>query len=451
MKRTEPFAIRGVIEGFYGKPWSHEERLDMLDFMGRHGFNAYFYSPKDDPYLRDNWQAPHPADQLAHIDALIQQAKACGLHFYYCLSPGVSMEYANEAHVDLVVQKFKFMYLRGVRHFTLLFDDIPQQLMHEKDRNRFEHVADAHAQTVVQVWELLQSFGGVERFVVCPTVYNGIGREPYISYLGANIPKDIAIFWTGRFVCSPHLTDGDAIRFAEYTGHQPLYWDNYPVNDLAMIHELHLGPLMHRDPQLYLHSHGYVCNAMEHVESSKIPLITIADYLNDPEGYDPDKSYRRAIEEVVGYEDAEPFMLFADNVRSSFLNDLESPNLMDVLHDFRFQFLHGQQEVAVALLRETFEEMEESATYLLTRMKNHKLARETHAWIKKYSYWAKVGQAATKLIDAGRKGRMISAGMQLVKLKHWLRKADRMPERVCGSVMKLFAEAVLLEVKKQRI
>ena len=30
------FQIRGVIEGFYGPPWSHEDRLDMLRFEGQH-------------------------------------------------------------------------------------------------------------------------------------------------------------------------------------------------------------------------------------------------------------------------------------------------------------------------------------------------------------------------------------------------------------------------------
>jgi hyaluronoglucosaminidase len=27
------FGIRGVIEGFYGKPWTHVERIDMINFL----------------------------------------------------------------------------------------------------------------------------------------------------------------------------------------------------------------------------------------------------------------------------------------------------------------------------------------------------------------------------------------------------------------------------------
>lgn len=36
---------RGVVEGFYGNPWSHETRLSILDFMGRHKMNSYVYGP----------------------------------------------------------------------------------------------------------------------------------------------------------------------------------------------------------------------------------------------------------------------------------------------------------------------------------------------------------------------------------------------------------------------
>ena len=41
---------RGVVEGFYGEPWSHEARLSLIDFYGRFKMNYYVYGPKDDPY-----------------------------------------------------------------------------------------------------------------------------------------------------------------------------------------------------------------------------------------------------------------------------------------------------------------------------------------------------------------------------------------------------------------
>ncbi len=46
--------IRGSIEGFYGPPWSHEDRLSQLEFYGDNKLNTYIYAPKDDPYHREN-------------------------------------------------------------------------------------------------------------------------------------------------------------------------------------------------------------------------------------------------------------------------------------------------------------------------------------------------------------------------------------------------------------
>lgn len=45
--------LRGTIEGFYGSPWTHAERMDQLAFYGEVKANTYVYAPKDDPYHRD--------------------------------------------------------------------------------------------------------------------------------------------------------------------------------------------------------------------------------------------------------------------------------------------------------------------------------------------------------------------------------------------------------------
>ena len=60
------FKFRGVVEGFYGTPWSHETRLSILDHMGRYKMNSYVYGPKDDPYHNvPDWRKPYPADEAA--------------------------------------------------------------------------------------------------------------------------------------------------------------------------------------------------------------------------------------------------------------------------------------------------------------------------------------------------------------------------------------------------
>ena len=52
------FGIRGVVEGFYGVPWQHEDRLWLLERMRGWGMNTYVYAPKDDPFHLARWRVP---------------------------------------------------------------------------------------------------------------------------------------------------------------------------------------------------------------------------------------------------------------------------------------------------------------------------------------------------------------------------------------------------------
>jgi hyaluronoglucosaminidase len=193
-----------------------------------------------------------------------------------------------------------------------------------------------------------------------------------------------------------------------------------------------------------------VANAMELVESSKIALITTGRYLANPQGYDPEQAWRKAVEEIAGAQDAAAFLRFADNVRSSFLNERESPLLLDQFLRFRFQFLRGNQEAALLAVTSLFREMEMTADYLLHRMHNKKLQAEVWRWVEKYRRWAKVGQATAAMVKAGIHGHTLRAVWFLLLLKYRLRRAEKMPQRVCGSVMRLFVDSVLQEVKVKR-
>ncbi len=58
------FKMRGVIEGFYGEPWSHQNRIDLINFCGRNKMNTYWYAPKDDPYHREKWREDYPEEEI---------------------------------------------------------------------------------------------------------------------------------------------------------------------------------------------------------------------------------------------------------------------------------------------------------------------------------------------------------------------------------------------------
>ena len=72
---------RGVIEGFYGYPWSFEARVDMIRDMSDFKMNTYMYAPKDDPYHRDKWRELYPEKEAKEIRELVETGKEENVDF----------------------------------------------------------------------------------------------------------------------------------------------------------------------------------------------------------------------------------------------------------------------------------------------------------------------------------------------------------------------------------
>ena len=113
---------RGVVEGFYGAPWSQEARIRQLDFYGRNKMNVYIYGPKDDPYHScPNWRLPYPEKEAKNIKQLIEASKRNRVDFVWAIHPGQDIKWNEEDYKNLV-NKFNWMYDLGVRHFAIFFD-----------------------------------------------------------------------------------------------------------------------------------------------------------------------------------------------------------------------------------------------------------------------------------------------------------------------------------------
>jgi hyaluronoglucosaminidase len=411
------FAIRGVIEGFYGTPWSDEQRLDMIDFLATHRFNTFMYAPKVDPYLRDRWREPHAAEPLQRLRATVERCHDVDVTAMVGISPGLSMRYSSADDRRLLDDKARALADAGVDRVALLFDDIPPRLQHPADVAAYRSLAEAHADVANRV-------DSSAALVVCPTVYCGAGDEEYVVTLGALLDGRIDLFWTGRAICSPAITAAEAVTFARGALRPPLYWDNYPVNDVAMIREAHLGPYLGRDPLLDRFSVGVLANAMEHAEASKLALATIADYLWDPSTYEPERSWRQAIAELGG-PDAWALERFADTVRGSCLSEPDPTELTAELERFDFDLAHGDAAAARARLAEFAAGLTRAAATLRSPdAHNQRLAAELRPWLEKFAIGA---EAVAALADAGRSA-------ALPKLADELRGR---PHVVFGSVLEM--------------
>jgi hyaluronoglucosaminidase len=123
-----------------------------------------------------------------------------------------------------------------------------------------------------------------------------------LEVLGEYLPENVACFWTGPSVVPKKINFAHVQKIAKRVKHPLLLWDNYPVNDLSMREELHLGPLQGRDPKLPRVVYAYLNNPLLQEKLSFIPLATCFDYAADPTHYDPESSWSRVVRESFGPE-----------------------------------------------------------------------------------------------------------------------------------------------------
>lgn len=390
------FPVRGIIEGFYGTPWTHAQRLDMIDFIAEIGMNTYVYGPKDDALLRREWRRLYGDAARAQLAELIESCAAHDIRFVFALSPGLSMSYAAPDDLDALAAKYAQVGDLGVTAFALLLDDIPGDLQHAADREAFPSLVAAQLDLIGRLTAALPVDATL---VVAPTQYFGKGDEPYIAELGRGLDRSVDLMWTGRTICSPVLEVVDAARFGDATGHQPLYWDNFPVNDVAMTGELHIGPYLGREAGLVDWSPGVIANAMPAAEASKIGFASIAEYLADPAGFDAEAAWERAITRVGG-ADAAVVREFADALRGSALCLDDSPRLAEVLSRFAFDYDFGDRDRAVADLAAAAEHLSATGTAMRS-IANSPLVADAEPWIDQYLRAAAALTLSAELLAAG--------------------------------------------------
>ena len=284
---------RGVVEGFYGTPWSHEVRISLIDFYGQNKMNTYLYGPKDDPYHScPNWRLPYPEDEARNIGELVKTCERNRVDFVWAIHPGQDIKWNEEDYGNLL-NKFNLMYDLGVRSFAIFFDDISGEGTNPTRQAELLNRLNS---------EFVKVKGDVRPLIVCPTDYSRLWANPgpngNLSIYGKILDPSIEVFWTGDYVCSD-LTE-ETMEWVNTRIKRPaFYWWNFPVTDYAR-HIIMQGPAYGLDKSLTGDDLcGIVSNPMEHGEASKIALYGVADYSWNIAGYNPLDNWERGLAELV--------------------------------------------------------------------------------------------------------------------------------------------------------
>ncbi|MBI6021901.1 beta-N-acetylglucosaminidase domain-containing protein [Clostridium perfringens] len=397
--------FRGFIEGFYGVPWSHEDRMNLMKDTSEYKMNTYIYAPKDDPYHRLSWKELYPEQEAKQIAELAKAGAENNFNFCWTIHPGATLQFTDE-DFDALINKFEQLYSLGVRQFGVLFDDTD-------DWSR----GQMQAEWINKIdTEFVKAKGDVAPMIVISARYNsawGPNMDRYFKPFMQTLHDDIQVMWTGHATMSnvskevfewPKVQTGVDKDVA--------VWWNYPVNDYCDSRIL-MAPLHNLNQDLDNVS-GFFSNPMNQAEASKVALYSIADYTWNTDAFDYMKSWETSIEKFVP-EVKEEFMRFASN--TCYLKDDggasgpfeydESWYLSEKIDALKEAMKNGQSAVKPAKdLLEEFKLIVSDYENITSKVTNKNLLDEIEQHLNAYKALGEAGIAAMEAIIASEEGNL---------------------------------------------
>lgn len=333
---------RGIIEGYYGVPYSADVTKDLFRFMARYKMNTYMYGAKSDPYHSRYWGDPYPMtitedqqrigyltqDMMRDITKVAHETK---VNFIWAIHPGKAFANAEDPQVlDKIMEKFESMHQLGVRHFGVFVDDVgvpsdPAIMKLCADnlselQNRIDkrwNLAGANATDTVKPLHY------VPQLYAHGWVNQERAREFYESL--STTPEKVSIYITGRDVWSVP-NNGDLALVSSWLGRDLSWWWNYPCNDqdptklFVMDTYSNFRDETHIDNLSRIEKHlkglnTLIINPMQQGELSKVALFSVADYTWNNDAFDNYDSWEAAIPAVVGKKYAKAFKKLAPYLR----------------------------------------------------------------------------------------------------------------------------------------
>ncbi len=318
---------RGIIEGYYGVPYSVHVTKDLFRFMARYKMNTYMYGAKSDPYHSRYWDKPYPThitpeqerigylsqDMMRDITATAAAAK---VNFIWAIHPGKAFANAHDHTViDRIMGKFEDMHKLGVRQFGVFVDDVgvpsDTAIMNLCARN-----LTALQHSIDQRWNVAGAApdDSVRPLNYVPQLYAygwvDVEKAKIFYESLQTTPRKVNIFITGQNVWSvPNNNDLDLV--SRWLGRSVSWWWNYPCNDqdptklfimdtyANFRDETHIASLATLERQL----HGtttVIVNPMQQGELSKVALFAVADYAWNNRAFNSQVNWEASFAAVTG-------------------------------------------------------------------------------------------------------------------------------------------------------
>lgn len=330
--------LRGVIETFYGPPWTPEARIALMPTFAALKFNTFIYASKMDlftnwlfDYWKEGWEPVHLAELGAMADAARQHGLVVGIQ----VRPLDSVTFSSQDDRAAFVERVGDLLDVGFDLFSLSFDDTDRVLGPEDTAAfaSYDHAVIAFAADVLARLhqarpDLVLGFVPNDYWSEAPTA------QATLTLAGQQLPPYVTIGWTGLQIIPATITAQDADQVAAWMQRKPLLGDNYPVLDHAGA-DLFLGPLEGRAADLPAHLAGLLFNPMPYPFASLLGLATCADYAWNAADYIPDRSVASMARFLAGPGDAaQALAVLADVDRSPTIGGSPAPGLQAAIAAF---------------------------------------------------------------------------------------------------------------------
>ncbi len=318
---------RGIIEGYYGVPYSAEVTKDLFRFMARYKMNTYMYGAKSDSYHSRYWAEPYPVEITEHqkkigyltqdmMKDIAETATANKVNFIWAIHPGKAFaDPDNKEVIDKIMEKFLCMYNLGVREFGVFVDDVGVP----SEDNIMALCAENLTKLQNRIDEKWNRPGAAPEDMVNPLhyvpqlyAYSWVSEERAQKFFESlsSTPKKVNIYITGCNVWSvPNNQDLETVE--KWLGRKVSWWWNYPCNDQDMTKiftadtytnfrdETHILNLSRLEENLK-GANTVIINPMQQGELSKIPLFGVACYTWNNSDFNNDKNWIAATDAVLG-------------------------------------------------------------------------------------------------------------------------------------------------------
>lgn len=375
---------RGFIEGYYGIPWSNEDRMSLMEFGGDFKMNAYMFAPKDDEYHAGKWREPYPEAELAGIQEMVAVGEATKNKFIWTIHPFMynAMRFDTEenyqADLATIITKFEQMYAVGVRQFGVLGDDAGGD-------------ASDQVKLMNDLNEWVKNKEGVYNLIFVPKEYSenfssGI-NSPYLKKIN-EMPDEIDIMWTGSSVCG-WVTEATfewfktALSTPQKPGREATMWLNWPVNDINSARLL-MGKGQMLDPNV-TNFKGVISNPMQQAEASKVALFAVADYNWHRDAFNVDQSWKDGFKYIEPDASEELYIIAKHNSdpapNGHGLVQDESEEIKVLFDEFNQKYTSGQSIKAIgATLIAEFDTIIKATEDFALKSKNENLKEEIDPW-----------------------------------------------------------------------